>query len=247
MNLAARHPDGFVDRGAQVTRLEAFVDAAFAFALTMLVISIDQIPENRAELIDALKGVPAFAASFAVLAMFWWDHNRWSRRFGLDDGWSVFFSLVYVFLAMVYIYPLKALFSAMFGWLSGGWLPSDYAIGELADLQFMYQVYAVAFASMGLVGVALNLRAWQLRDTIGLDALERLALKRVLLAGCTLPVFALLSFALATGLRAGASELAYALPGLAYFGLNVQFLVRLYGRAEEARLRADLAGPSAAA
>jgi hypothetical protein len=34
MTVAARHSDGFFDRGAQVTRLESFVDAAFAFALT---------------------------------------------------------------------------------------------------------------------------------------------------------------------------------------------------------------------
>ena len=31
--------DGFRDRGAQATRLEAFVDAAFAFALTLVVIA----------------------------------------------------------------------------------------------------------------------------------------------------------------------------------------------------------------
>ena len=29
-----RMPDGFLERGEQVTRLEAFVDAAFAFAVT---------------------------------------------------------------------------------------------------------------------------------------------------------------------------------------------------------------------
>ena len=108
----------YVERGQQVTRLEAFVDAAFAFALTMLVISIDEIPGNRAELVQALKGVPAFAASFAVLAMFWWDHNLWSRRFGLDDGWSVLLSLVYVFLALVYVVLFPVLFNCLVGVLS---------------------------------------------------------------------------------------------------------------------------------
>jgi hypothetical protein len=32
VTVAPRHRDGVVDRGAEVTRLEAFVDAAFAFA-----------------------------------------------------------------------------------------------------------------------------------------------------------------------------------------------------------------------
>ena len=38
--------DGFRERGAQVTRLEAFVDAAFAFSLTMLVISTNDVPRS---------------------------------------------------------------------------------------------------------------------------------------------------------------------------------------------------------
>ena len=57
-----RMPDGFLERGAQVTRLEAFVDAAFAFAVTLLVISLDAIPDSIPALMVAMKGVPAFAA-----------------------------------------------------------------------------------------------------------------------------------------------------------------------------------------
>src|SRR3546814_7073413 len=48
---APRMADGFVHRGRQVTRLETFVDAAFAFAVTLLVISIDEIPDSRAALV----------------------------------------------------------------------------------------------------------------------------------------------------------------------------------------------------
>src|SRR5690606_32797830 len=90
------------DRGREVTRIEAFVDAAFAFAVTLLVISFDAIPDSAEALVEALKGVPAFAASFALLAMLWWTHADWSRRFGLDDGRSVLLSLLMVFLVLVY-------------------------------------------------------------------------------------------------------------------------------------------------
>jgi uncharacterized membrane protein len=45
-----------ISRGRQTTRLETFVDAAFAFALTMLVISVDAIPQSFDELLQALKG-----------------------------------------------------------------------------------------------------------------------------------------------------------------------------------------------
>ena len=46
-----------VERGDKVTRLEAFVDASFAFALTLLVISGDSIPGSIEELVDALKQI----------------------------------------------------------------------------------------------------------------------------------------------------------------------------------------------
>ena len=39
-----------------MTRLEAFVDAAFAFAVTLLVISLDAIPNSIPALLEAMKG-----------------------------------------------------------------------------------------------------------------------------------------------------------------------------------------------
>jgi|GEM_PF-6448438 len=48
----------FLDRGVNTTRTEAFVDGAFAFALTLLAIAGDHIPGSVGELIAALKGLP---------------------------------------------------------------------------------------------------------------------------------------------------------------------------------------------
>ena len=128
------------DRGREVTRIEAFVDAAFAFAVTLLVISFNALPDSAEALLQALKGVPAFAASFALLAMLWWTHADWSRRYGLDDGRSVLLSLLLVFLVLVYVYPLRIIFTAFFGWISHGWLPVGIAIDSTRDLQLLYTV-----------------------------------------------------------------------------------------------------------
>jgi hypothetical protein len=46
---------GFRLRGIETTRMDTFIDAAFAFAVTMLVISVGDIPNNYDELIIALK------------------------------------------------------------------------------------------------------------------------------------------------------------------------------------------------
>src|SRR6266487_4663718 len=61
---------GFRLRGIAMTRLETFIDAAFAFAITMLVIATQQIPDDIETLLAAFRNVPAFVASIIVLGIF---------------------------------------------------------------------------------------------------------------------------------------------------------------------------------
>ena len=58
-----RKDQGRILRGEAMTRIDTFVDAAFAFAFTMLVISIDQIPRSPTELIELSKDIPSFVFS----------------------------------------------------------------------------------------------------------------------------------------------------------------------------------------
>src|SRR4029453_11179094 len=62
---------GFRLRGMEMTRLETFIDADFAFAISMLVIAAQQIPDNIQRLLAAFKNVPTFVCSIAVLGIFW--------------------------------------------------------------------------------------------------------------------------------------------------------------------------------
>ena len=68
--------DGFRLRGMDMTRTETFTDAAFAFAVTLLVISIDAVPTTYDELLIAVQGIPAFGLACALLFLFWYGH--WS-------------------------------------------------------------------------------------------------------------------------------------------------------------------------
>ena len=92
-------------------------NAAFAFAVTLLVISFDAIPDSAQAMLEALKGVPAFGASFALLVMFWWAHASWSRRYGLDDGVTAVLSCVLVFTVLVYVYPLRFMSEICITWI----------------------------------------------------------------------------------------------------------------------------------
>ena len=104
---------GFRLRGMQMTRLETFIDAAFAFAISMLVIAAQQIPDNIVALLAAFKNVPTFICSIAVLGIFWRGHWLWSRRYGLEDSASILISWAMIVTILIFIYPLKAIFGAM--------------------------------------------------------------------------------------------------------------------------------------
>src|SRR3546814_12748464 len=105
-------------------------------------------------MVEALNGVPAFAASFSLLAMIWWAHASWSRSYGLDDGRSVLLSLLLVFLVLVYVYPLRIIFSMFFNWISVGWLPSNVTIGSDDDLQVLLDRKSVGSGKSVSVRVA---------------------------------------------------------------------------------------------
>ena len=52
------------ERRHEVSRLEAFSDAAFAFALTLLVVSLD-VPQSYDQLMQIMRGFPSFAGGSA--------------------------------------------------------------------------------------------------------------------------------------------------------------------------------------
>lgn len=230
----ARGKGRFLERGQQVTRLEAFVDAAFAFAVTLLVISIDAIPDSAEALIAALKGIPAFAASFALIALFWNAHARWSRRYGMDDAWTTTLSLLLVFLVLVYVYPLRVLFGSFFGWISGGWLPSGYRIGSFDDLRLMFAVYAIAWGTLGLVVVALYGHAWRKRDALALGREERIELRGDLAGWWMVPATGALSLLFAALLKPPI-EWMYGLPGMTYSLMAFTGLVSRFAERRAAR------------
>ncbi|GAB3739706.1 hypothetical protein GCM10028794_23630 [Silanimonas algicola] len=219
---------GFRRRGDRTTRLEAFVDAAFAFALSLMVVAVGSVPRSPEELAVALKGVPAFAACFWLIATFWRGHVDWSERFGLDDPRSRQLSLLLIFLALVFVFPLKIVFAVFFDWISGGVLPSGVTFAALVDVQRMFQTFAIAFGSMGAVLWALNRHAWRRREALGLEATEVLALQLVMRLWAMLPVFSIVSLALSLW----PESLRYGAPGMIFFLMHLMqaFLRRRHRR-----------------
>lgn len=190
--------DGFRLRGIQMTRLETFIDAAFAFAISMLVIAAQQIPDNVQALLVAFRNVPTFVCSIAVLSIFWRGHWLWSRRYGLEDGASILISWMMIVTILILIYPLKAIFGAMWYFLSDGHWGQRLSLHTTeSQARTIFAIYALGTIAISAEILLLNIRAWQLREPLRLNGRERrMALGE--LTGWSIPVgVGLLSLVLA--------------------------------------------------
>ncbi|SKC73199.1 TMEM175 family protein [Pseudoxanthomonas indica] len=208
-------------RGSDSTRLEAFVDAAFAFAVTLLVISGDHLPESLDDLLRALKNLPAFAASFAMVAMFWSAHVRWARQYRMEGFPATLLSLLLVFLVLVYVYPLRLLFGTFFSWVTGGWVPMPLSdVRGAGDILLMFLAYGVAFASMSACIGGLYLLAWRARHRMGWDIESAAAAAGQVASHVYFVLVALLSILIVALLPKTAAPWQVALPGCVYFLLS---------------------------
>src|SRR5262245_28432921 len=105
-------------RGKEVSRIEGLSDAVFALALTLIVVSLE-VPESAHELIQLFIELPVFGVCFAILATCWFFHYRFHRRYGLATQASVLLDLLFLFVVLVYVYPLRFVFDFLYGLLIG--------------------------------------------------------------------------------------------------------------------------------
>jgi hypothetical protein len=169
-------------------RLDNFTDAAFAFAVTLLVIGGSELPTSIALLRGAVAEVPAFAIGFAMIAMFWVSHVRWRAYRGEGDWLSALLSVVLVFLVLVYVQPLRAMARSFSSFLGGGGTPFAGDVGEL------FLIYGAGFVAMAATTAGLFLEA---RRNTALDKGGRAAARGDALIWLILAVTGLASVLLA--------------------------------------------------
>ncbi|HEX6929867.1 MAG TPA: TMEM175 family protein [Gammaproteobacteria bacterium] len=213
--------DGFRQRGAEMTRIEVLTDTAFAFAVTMLVISLNDLPRTWQELLDGVRQLPALIASFAQIMMFWYGHVKWSRRFGLEDSTTICLSAVLIFVTLVFVYFLRLLFSSAFAWATDGYLPSELEIESVAHVRWLFILYGAGFLLLSGVLGLLNAHALRLRAKLSLDALEIHETRVEILASIVLAATASISILLAIVLDGPWLSLA----GIVYATLGITLTI----------------------
>lgn len=141
---------------ATAARLDAFVDAAFAFAVTLLVLAGGDAPSSMADLQGLLARAPAFAGGFALIALFWVAHREFGRVTPRRDPLSVVLSLAVVFVVLLYVFPLRMLMDGFAAFVTGVRpAGADAMLSSWRDLQTLYLVYGGGFVLLSLLYVAL--------------------------------------------------------------------------------------------
>jgi len=161
-------------RQHEVSRLEGFSDAVFAIALALLVVSLE-VPKSMDKLEELARGFVPFALMFAMVCFVWWEHNKFFRRYGLQDAWTAFLNAVLLFVVLFYVYPLKFLTT----WLLGpvfhlGERPTVETIEQIRTLMLLYSSGVVLIFG---TFVALYRHAWRRRGDLELTTLEQIDLR----------------------------------------------------------------------
>jgi uncharacterized membrane protein len=204
-------------RGVEVTRLEGFSDAVFAFTVTLLVVSLE-VPKTFPQLIEVLHGFLPFAACFYLLAHVWRQHVLYFRRYGLQDTTATVLNCALLFFVLFYVYPMKFMFVKMF----------EQAAMEEGQIRTLFVVFAGGLGAISVIFALLQWHAWRRRHDLGLDALERLQTKQTLLHHNAMLLISLASATLAEIVPAS----WVGRTGLFYFVIPVYYFISgsIFGR-----------------
>jgi uncharacterized membrane protein len=145
--LAPQREQHFRWRGNEISRVEGFTDAVFAFAVTLLVVALE-VPHTFRGLMDVVRGFPAFVICFAILMTFWNAHYRYHRRYGLEDTYTRVMTMAVLVLVLFSVYPLKFLFTLLSVQIFGFELQNTPHLEGRHQVQALYLIYG-----LGLAGV----------------------------------------------------------------------------------------------
>jgi len=150
-------------RAHEVSRLEAFSDVVFGFALTLIVVSLE-VPKTYQELISAMRDFPAFALCFAILIWIWHAHYTYFRRYALHDEFTIWMNTFLLFVVLFYVYPLKFVFASFTG--------HGHPYGA-HEARVLFTIYGLGFSGIFLIYAMLYSHAFKKRDELELNAVEQ--------------------------------------------------------------------------
>src|SRR4029453_4229707 len=171
--IGDRH--GFRLRGGEISRIEGFSDAVFAFAVTLLVVSLE-VPRTFHDLFETMRGFLSFGVCFALLIVIWREHYVFFRRYGLQDNTTIWLNAALLFVTLFYVYPLKFVFNLVFADVT----PSAIAhpggaterVIENSQIPTLFLIYGAGIMALYLLLALLYGHAYRRRAVLELTPLE---------------------------------------------------------------------------
>jgi hypothetical protein len=166
-------------RSREPSRLEGFSDAVFAFAMTLLVVSLEP-PRTFDELTTLMQGFVPFAVTFSLLVWIWHEQYLWFRRYALDDGTTTVLTMVLLFVIMFFIYPLKFFSAFTAEWLRIGTMPTA-TLGDgrtvpmlsgMDQVRSAMGIYSLGYGAIFTVFAGMYAHAFRRRLVVGLSLRE---------------------------------------------------------------------------
>lgn len=167
MHHTARSDHGAYD--IPLHRLEGFSDAVFAFAVTLLVVSLE-VPKSAHDLFGVMRGFVAFGVCFSFLGLFWVEHSRFFKLYPLSDLRTVVLNLMLLFVLLLYVYPLKFIFSILVD--EAVWHLPVTAIDTLEQFRKMMVIYGLGYVALNAIFLLLKTNAMRLGRQLGLQATD---------------------------------------------------------------------------
>ena len=165
-------------RSREISRIEGLSDGVFAFAVTLLVVSLE-VPRTFAELMQTMRGFGAFAISFTLLFIVWFNQYKFFRRYGLEDNITVMLNGVLLFVVLFYVYPLKFVFTLMLNMFAGGGgeirLPNgaiERMVESADQVAVLMIIFGAGYVAVFGVFVLLYWHAYRRRSLLDLNELE---------------------------------------------------------------------------
>jgi uncharacterized membrane protein len=236
--------DGFRLRGlGEVSRVEALSDGVIAFAITLLVVSLE-VPRTFDELLVTMRGFLAFAITFAMLFHVWTVQYKFFRRYGLNDNFTIWMTALLLFVVLFYVYPLKFVWTYIANALLGLGTTVETSAGRVEpvvrgeQVPTMLAVYGAGFAAVFAIFALLYLHAYRRRGALDLNGLESFDTVTAFQENALMSLIGLLSVSIALTRNPHYMTLA----GMTYWLVAPVMFVHGHLRGRRRRLRFETPG-----
>lgn len=201
-------------RGHEVRRIEAFSDAVFAFAVTLLIVSLE-VPKSFEELMNTMRGFLAFSVTFVLLMLVWYEQNIFFRRYGMDDLITIVLNCALIFLVLFYVYPLKFLFSTIFN------NTNPPLIMKGMDIRNLMLIYGAGYICIYFLFLLMYVHAFKKRVELSLTLPEVFDTRTIIFKNGLLIIIGVMSILIALLLEPKQAGLA----GFTYFLIGPAFTI----------------------